>query len=80
MIWTFRRGALGVAINALVAIAGAILVPVISFIIMPPSNGADRHEAPGRLLLAALGALVALAVAHAVWTWRAHQTRAAATR
>jgi uncharacterized sodium:solute symporter family permease YidK len=80
MVWTFRRGALGVAINALVAMVGAVLVPVISFIVLPPSGGADRHEAPGRLVLAAVGALAALAIAHGVWTWRAHQTRAAATR
>lgn len=80
MVWTFRRGALGVAINAVVAMAGAVLVPLISFLVLPPTNGADRHEAPGRLLLAALGALVALAIAHAIWTWRLDRGRATATR
>jgi hypothetical protein len=80
MIWTFRRGALGVAINALVAVTGAILVPLVSFLVLPHSGGADRHEAPGRLLLAAVGALVALGIAHVVWTWRAVRSHNAAAR
>jgi hypothetical protein len=80
MVWTFRRGAIGVAINALVAVTGAILVPLVSFLILPHTTGADRHEAPGRLLLAAVGALVALGIAHAVWTWWAVRSRGTAMR
>jgi hypothetical protein len=78
MVWTFRRGALGVAINAFVAVTGAILVPLVSLLILPHASAGNRYEAPGRLVLAAVGALVALGIAHGIWTWRAHQTRAAA--
>jgi uncharacterized membrane protein YeaQ/YmgE (transglycosylase-associated protein family) len=67
MIWPFRRGATGIVVNLLTGIAGAFLAALLSFLVLPPTPGRD---APARLLVAALGAMSALGLVHAVWMHR----------
>jgi hypothetical protein len=67
MIWPFQRGALGVVLNLLLGIGGAVLVALASFIVLP-----GPHGAPARLAFAAVGALAALGGAHALWSSRGH--------
>jgi uncharacterized membrane protein YeaQ/YmgE (transglycosylase-associated protein family) len=64
MIWPFRRGALGVALNLLAGILGAILAGLLSYVVLPRST---HGETPARLTFAALGALTMLGLAHAEW-------------
>ncbi len=75
MIWPFRRGAIGVVANVLAAVVGAVCVPLASYLVLPLTNGADRHEAPARLVLSAVGALFGLAVAHIAWMRHAADRR-----
>jgi uncharacterized membrane protein YeaQ/YmgE (transglycosylase-associated protein family) len=65
MIWPFRRGALGVVVNLVAGIAGAVVVALLSLLVLP---GGERSDTPARLLFAALGALAALGLVHAGWT------------
>ena len=68
MIWPFRRGLLGVFVNVAVGIGGAIATALLSYAVLP---SARDPESPARLLFAALGALSALGLVHAVWLRRA---------
>ena len=63
MIWPFRRGALGVALNLLTGIGGAIGMALVSYLVWP-----SPHTAPARLLFAAIGAIGALWLVHAAWS------------
>jgi uncharacterized membrane protein YeaQ/YmgE (transglycosylase-associated protein family) len=73
MIWPFRRGAFGIVVNLCAGIAGAVLLPLLSYLIVPISRAAG----PGtRLFFAALGAVGALGVAHAAWTFVAPRRQA----
>jgi uncharacterized membrane protein YeaQ/YmgE (transglycosylase-associated protein family) len=67
MIWPFRRGAVGIVINLLTGIAGALVAVLLSYLVLPPSGG---RSGPARLLVAALGALSGLGVVHSVWMHR----------
>lgn len=71
MIWPFRRGMVGVVVNLLAGIAGAIALGLVSHVLLPSTGGAR----PLRLLFAALGATVALLVAHAAWNWHVRDRR-----
>jgi uncharacterized membrane protein YeaQ/YmgE (transglycosylase-associated protein family) len=76
MIWPFRRGYLGIVVNFLAGVTGAIVGPLLSFLILPWARG---HDTPARLFFAALGAIAALCGVHLVWNRRARRrtTRAA---
>jgi hypothetical protein len=65
MIWPFRRGTVGVLLNVGVAVFGAVAVALASYAFLPPV-----HEGPLRLLCAAVGAIGALLLAHALWNRR----------
>jgi hypothetical protein len=67
MIWPFRRGAAGIAINLLTGISGALLAALLSYVVLPPTAVRDG---PARLLVAALGALSGLGIVHAAWRHR----------
>jgi MFS family permease len=77
MIWPFRRGALGVAVNLLIGIGGALAGGLLSYLVLPLGAHGDT---PARLLFAALAALAALGLAHAIWTHEAAQRRAREAR
>jgi uncharacterized membrane protein YeaQ/YmgE (transglycosylase-associated protein family) len=62
-IWPFRRGVAGIAVNILTAIAGAIAVPLLGVTVRLAKSVDD----PKCLALAAIGAVLALAIVHAVW-------------
>jgi hypothetical protein len=62
MIWPFRRGAAGIAMNIGVAATGAVGLALLGDAILPL-----QHRGPLRLLFAALGAVGALLLAHGVW-------------
>jgi hypothetical protein len=62
MIWPFRRGAVGVAMNVGVAATGAVALALLGQAILPL-----QHRGPLRLLFAALGAVGALLLAHGIW-------------
>jgi len=64
MIWPFRRGALGIVVNLIAGMLGAVVAGLLSYAVLPWGTHGDT---PVRLLFAALGALAALGVAHAVW-------------
>ena len=67
MIWSFRRGALGIAVNLLAGIAGALLAALASYAFLPvESAGSER----ARLFYAALGAIAMLGIVHAAWSRR----------
>ncbi len=71
MIWPFRRGLVGVFLNVVVAVFGALGVGLLSGAFLPrPQVGATR------LPFAALGAIVALLLSHAVWNRQVRQPRA----
>jgi uncharacterized membrane protein YeaQ/YmgE (transglycosylase-associated protein family) len=59
MIWPFRRGFSGIAINAFVGIVGAVAFAVLGY-----SFGLYWFTAPVSLGVAALGAIAALALTH----------------
>jgi uncharacterized membrane protein YeaQ/YmgE (transglycosylase-associated protein family) len=67
MIWPFRRGTLGVVVNLLAGIFGAVLAGLASYLFLPSRIHGDT---PTRLLYAALGALAGLGLVHAAWTHR----------
>jgi len=69
MVWPFRRGAAGVAVNMVAGAAGAIAAGLLSYLVLP---SARPDSEPARLFFAALGALAALGLAHAAWTRRVH--------
>jgi uncharacterized membrane protein YeaQ/YmgE (transglycosylase-associated protein family) len=62
-IWPFRRGVLGVAVNAGAAIIGAVGAPLLGIATGLSSSPGD----PRGLLLAVLGALALLAIVHLAW-------------
>ena len=70
MIWPFRRGAIGIAVNLVAGIGGALLAALVSLAVLPREGHA---QSPGRLLFAACGALASLAVVHA---WSGRRVRA----
>jgi hypothetical protein len=74
-IWPFRRGALGFAINACVAMFGAVGAAMLG---VPLGIYASSRD-PLALPIAALGALMLLVLAHLVWS-RAHPTQRPAHR
>jgi uncharacterized membrane protein YeaQ/YmgE (transglycosylase-associated protein family) len=64
MIWPFRRGTLGVVVNLVAGIAGALLGGVLSSVALRP---AARQDGALTLFFAAAGALIVLGIVHAVW-------------
>jgi uncharacterized membrane protein YeaQ/YmgE (transglycosylase-associated protein family) len=66
MIWPFRRGVMGVLVNLLTGVLGALVAALLSFLVLPYSTHGDT---PVRLSFAALGALAALGIVHA-WALR----------
>jgi hypothetical protein len=62
-IWPFRRGVAGVAVNVVTAIAGAVGLPLLA----AGARVVRSVDDPVCLALAAVGAIAALAVVHAVW-------------
>jgi uncharacterized membrane protein YeaQ/YmgE (transglycosylase-associated protein family) len=74
-IWPFRRGVLGFALNACVAVFGAVGAALLG---VPLGIYASSHD-PLALPVAALGALALLVIAHLVWSrvrhvqWPAHR-------
>jgi uncharacterized membrane protein YeaQ/YmgE (transglycosylase-associated protein family) len=66
MIWPFRRGVIGVVVNLLAGIIGAVLCAVLSFLVVPWDGHGER---PARLFFAAVGALASLGLVHVGWTW-----------
>ena len=62
MIWPFRRGAVGIVVNLVTGIAGALLAALLSLVVLPSGR---QGETPGRLLFAAFGALASLGLLHA---------------
>jgi uncharacterized membrane protein YeaQ/YmgE (transglycosylase-associated protein family) len=68
MIWPFRRGAAGIGANLAAGSVGAVALGLASSLFWrSPDQG---HV---RLLFAALGALVALLLAHGLWNRRVRQ-------
>jgi len=65
MIWPFRCGALGVAVNIAAGVGGAIAVALSSYLVVPSPSAQDG---PVRLLFAAIGAIASLCLVHAVWS------------
>jgi uncharacterized membrane protein YeaQ/YmgE (transglycosylase-associated protein family) len=65
MIWPFRRGTLGVLVNLVAGIGGALAAAIASYAVLPASRGG---EGPVRLFFAVLGALTALGLVHAAWS------------
>jgi uncharacterized membrane protein YeaQ/YmgE (transglycosylase-associated protein family) len=63
MIWPFRRGIVGVVVNLAVGVMGAVFVALLSYLVLPHSGD---PLTTARLLFAAVGAIAALGVAHAV--------------
>jgi uncharacterized membrane protein YeaQ/YmgE (transglycosylase-associated protein family) len=69
MIWPFRRGAVGVLLNVLAGMTGALLAVLFSYVVI---QGAGA-ESPLRLAFAALGSWVGLVIVHVAWTsWSRH--------
>jgi uncharacterized membrane protein YeaQ/YmgE (transglycosylase-associated protein family) len=64
MIWPFRRGLTGVIVNLVVGAGGAVLVALLSYAVLPRSSD---PLTTARLLFAAVGAIAALGLTHAVW-------------
>jgi uncharacterized membrane protein YeaQ/YmgE (transglycosylase-associated protein family) len=65
MIWPFRRGFVGVIVNLLVGVAGAVFVALLSYFVVPLQA---HREDTTRLLFAAGGAIAALCLVHVLWT------------
>src|SRR5579859_6001580 len=72
MIWPFRRGIVGVVINLLVGIGGAVFLAVLSYAVLPRSSD---PLTTARLLFAAVGAIAALGLTHAVWLRQSDRKR-----
>lgn len=72
MIWPFRRGTMGVLVNLVAGILGAIAFGL-------AAGGLLAARAPLRLCFAALGALVALLGTHALWNRYVRDRRRSAT-
>ncbi|MGD0675414.1 MAG: hypothetical protein ABSC94_08350 [Polyangiaceae bacterium] len=72
MIWPFRRGAIGVVVNLLAGVAGALVVAALGGLVLPQTR---EHDNPARLFFAALGALAALGITHAACLRRAERRR-----
>lgn len=62
-IWPFRRGVAGLALNAVVAVAGAVALGLLARCL----GIHTRDVAVKSLVFSAVGAIGALAVAHVVW-------------
>jgi uncharacterized membrane protein YeaQ/YmgE (transglycosylase-associated protein family) len=77
MIWPFQRGLVGVIVNLVVGIAGAVFVALLSYLVLPRS--ADPLTT-ARLLFAAVGAIAALGIAHAAWFRQVDRKRRAYAR
>jgi uncharacterized membrane protein YeaQ/YmgE (transglycosylase-associated protein family) len=75
MIWPFRRGAVGVVVNVLSGVTGAILSGLLSYLFLPQATTTNNQA---RLFFAALGAIALLGVVHAAWTRIAERRRHAA--
>ncbi len=60
MLLPFRRGVAGIAMNVMSGAAGAFLVPLLSYFVIP----ARQPDTPLRLAFAAFGALAAIGLAH----------------
>jgi uncharacterized membrane protein YeaQ/YmgE (transglycosylase-associated protein family) len=73
MLWPFQRGALGVVVNFVAGVAGAIVAALLSFLVLP-----GAHDVPARLAFAAVGALGALGLVHALWVRHTGDGRRAA--
>jgi uncharacterized membrane protein YeaQ/YmgE (transglycosylase-associated protein family) len=69
MIWPFRRGAKGIAVNFAAGIGGALVAALASFAVLPKGR-----DGSARLLFAAFGALALLGLVH-VWPARRHTRR-----
>jgi uncharacterized membrane protein YeaQ/YmgE (transglycosylase-associated protein family) len=61
-ILPFRRGVLGITLNASSAVIGAVAAPSVAVAL------GMRHDSPLGLPIAGLGALMLLAVVHLSWT------------
>jgi uncharacterized membrane protein YeaQ/YmgE (transglycosylase-associated protein family) len=70
-IWPFRRGVAGIAVNIVTAIVGAIGAPLLGVAVRLAGSVDD----PKCLPLAAVGAILALAITHAVWGRATYVTR-----
>lgn len=64
MAWPMRRGVIGIALNAIVGIAGAWLFAYLGYLL---SLYTDRTSG-GAFALAAIGAVVSLVGMHVIWT------------
>jgi uncharacterized membrane protein YeaQ/YmgE (transglycosylase-associated protein family) len=62
-IWPFRRGVLGVALNVVCSIVGAVVAPLLGI----ATGFSNSPRDPRALLLAVLGALTLLAIVHLAW-------------
>jgi uncharacterized membrane protein YeaQ/YmgE (transglycosylase-associated protein family) len=60
MIFPFRRGTVGIAMNVMSGAAGALIAPLLSYFVIP----AQQPDTPLRLAFAAFGAFAGLGVAH----------------
>jgi uncharacterized membrane protein YeaQ/YmgE (transglycosylase-associated protein family) len=69
MIWPFRRGASGIALNIVTGVLGATGAALISYAVAP------SPAMPEHLFFAAVGAIAALGMVHALWARRAHERR-----
>lgn len=70
MIWPFRRGPAGVVSNLVAGSAGAAIFGLASSLFWR-----SPEQGPARLRLAALGALVALLLVHALWNRHVRRLR-----
>ncbi len=76
MIWPFRRGALGVVVNLMAGVAGALLAGLASHLFLPAKSTSNDQA---RLFFAALGGIAALGVVHAAWNRMIERRRRAAS-
>ncbi len=74
MIWPFRRGATGIAVNLAAGIGGALVGALFGLAVLP--SGVHTRS-PGCLLCAAFGALALLGIVHA---WSGRRARALRAR
>jgi uncharacterized membrane protein YeaQ/YmgE (transglycosylase-associated protein family) len=71
MIWPFRRGALGVVLNLVMGVGGALVAALFSYFAVPAGQ---PRETGTRLFFAAVGALAALVIVHFAWRRRVTPT------
>ena len=62
MIWPFRRGPIGVVLNFVAGIGGALAGGLLGFAVMRPSGRSPTD----RMIFAAAGALIVLIAIHAL--------------